>query len=140
MPEMHLKQTGFTFNACGPFTKKIERIQKCKETGNLRYIFRNELEKACFEHGKAYGDFKNLPKRTASNKVLCGKAFNIAKNQRGLFSMVHRLFNKNPTGGAIKSKNIWNQKLAARLAEKLHKPIIKKLGKRKAYSLFKDNT
>ena len=54
--------------------------------------------------------------------------------------MVYRLFDKNPTGGAIKSKNIWNQKLAARLAEKLHKPIIKKLGKRNAYSLFKDNT
>ena len=85
MPEMHLKQTGFTYNACGPFTKKIERIRKCKETGDLRYIFRNELDKACFEHGKAYGDFKNLPKRTASNKYYVVKHLILLKIKEVFF-------------------------------------------------------
>ena len=58
MPEMHLKQPGFTFIACGPFTKNKERIQKFKETGDTSYIYKNELDKACFQHDMAYGDFK----------------------------------------------------------------------------------
>ena len=56
MPEMHLKQPGFTYSACGPFTKNIEKIQKIKETGS--YIYKNELDKACFQHDMVYGDFK----------------------------------------------------------------------------------
>ena len=48
MPEMHLRQPGFTYNACGPFTKNKQRIQKFKETGDSRYIYKNELDKACF--------------------------------------------------------------------------------------------
>ena len=106
MPEMHLKQTAsfdksaFTYSACGSFTKKKERIQKFKETGNSRYIYRNELEKACFQYDMAYGGFKDLARRTASDKLLRDKAFNIAKNpkhdgyQRGLDSMVYNFFNK----------------------------------------------
>ena len=75
MPEMHLRQPGFTYSACGPFTKnknkKIQRkIQKFKEPVDSRYIYQNELDKACFQHNMAYGDFKDLPKRTASDKVL----------------------------------------------------------------------
>ena len=58
MPEMHLKQPVFTYSACGPFTKKKERIQKFKETGDTSYIYKNELDKACFQHDMAYGDFK----------------------------------------------------------------------------------
>ena len=77
MPEMHLKQLGFTYSACGPFTKNKERIQKFKETGDTSYIYKNELNKACFEHDMAYGDFKDLAKRTAFDKVLRDKAFNI---------------------------------------------------------------
>ena len=90
MPEMHLKQPGFTQSACGPFTKNKERIQKLKETGDLRYIYRNELDKACFQYSMAYRDFKDLVKRAASDKLLRNKAFDIAKNpkyhryQRGL--------------------------------------------------------
>ena len=90
MPEIHLKQPGFTYSACGPFTKNKERIQKFKETGDTKYIYRNELDKACFQHDMAYGDFKDLPKRIASDKILRDKAFDIAKNpkydgyQRGL--------------------------------------------------------
>ena len=82
MPEMHLKQLGFTYSACGPFTKNKERIQKFKETGDTSYIYKNELDKACFQHDMAYGDFKDLKRRTASDKVLRDKAFNTAKNPK----------------------------------------------------------
>ena len=95
MPEMNLKQPGFTYSAWGPFTKSKERIQKFKETGDTSYIYKNELDKACFQHDMAYGDFKDLKRRTFSDKVLRDKAFNIAKNpkydgyQWGLASMVY---------------------------------------------------
>ena len=79
MPEINLRQLGFTYSSCGPFTKNTKRIQKFKEAGNSRYIYQNELGKACFQHHMAYGDFNDLPKRTASDKVLRDKAFNIAK-------------------------------------------------------------
>ena len=59
MPEMHLRQPGFTYSACGPFTKNKERIQKFKQTVDSRYIYRNELDKACFQHDMVYGDFKD---------------------------------------------------------------------------------
>ena len=94
MPEIHLKQPGFTYSASGPFTKNKERIQKFKETVDTSYIYKNELDKACFQHDMAYGDFKDLARRKASDKVLRDKAFNIAKNlkydryQRGHASMV----------------------------------------------------
>ena len=75
---MHLKQPGFTCSACGPFPKNKKRIQKFKETADTSYIYTNELDKACFQRYMAYGDFKDLEKRTASDKVLRDKAFNIA--------------------------------------------------------------
>ena len=80
LPEMHLKQPGFTYSACGPFTKNKERIQKIKEIGNTNYIYINELDKACFQHDMAFEEFKDLARRTASDKVLRDKAFNIPKN------------------------------------------------------------
>ena len=55
MPEMHLKQSGFTFSACGPFTKNKGRIEKFMQTGNTNFIYRNELDKACFQHDMDYG-------------------------------------------------------------------------------------
>ena len=70
MPTMHLKQSGFTYSACGPFTKNKERIQKFKETGDTKYVYRNELDKVCFQHDVACGHFKDLAKRTAADKVL----------------------------------------------------------------------
>ena len=94
LPEMHLKQPGFAYSACRIFTKNKERIQKFKETGDTSYIYKNELEKACFQQDTAYGDFKDFVRRTAFDKFLRDKAFNIAKNrkydrcQRGLASMV----------------------------------------------------
>ena len=65
MPEMHLKQPGFADSACGPFIKNKGRIQKLKKTGDTSYIYKNEFDKACFQQDMAYGDFKDLPKRTA---------------------------------------------------------------------------
>ena len=53
MSEMHLKQPGFTFSACGPFTKNKERIQNFKEKGDTSYIYKNELDKTCFQHDMA---------------------------------------------------------------------------------------
>ena len=69
MPEMHLKQPGFTYTACGPFTKNKERIQKLKKTEDTSYIYKNELDEACFQH-MACGDFKDIKRRTASDKIL----------------------------------------------------------------------
>ena len=54
MPEMHLRQPGFTYSVCGPFTKNKERIEKFINTGNTNFIYRNELDKACFRHDMAY--------------------------------------------------------------------------------------
>ena len=111
IPEMHLRQTGFTYSACGPFTKYKERIEKFEETGNTSYIYKNELVKACFQHDVAYGDFQDLTRRTASYKILRYKAFNIAKNpkydgyQRGLASMVYKFFDKKSTGSGIVNNN-----------------------------------
>ena len=93
MPEMHLIQPQFTYSACGPFTKHKQRIQKFKETGDTNCIYKNELDKACFAHYAAYSHSKDLTKRTAADKILRNRAFNIAKDpkydgyQRGLASM-----------------------------------------------------
>ena len=141
MPEMHLKQPVFTYSACGSFTKNKERIQKFKETGDIKYIQKNELDKACFQQDIANGDFKNLARRTASDKVLRNKAFNIAKNpkydgyERGLVSMVYRFFDKKAHSSGANNEIKQNQQLT----EELHKSVIKKLKKRRVYSSFKDN-
>ena len=140
MTEMHLRQSQFVYSACGPFTKNKERIRKFKETGDTSYIYKNELDKACFQHDMAYGDFKDLPKRTAADKVLRNKAFKIASDQkydghqRGLASMVYKFFDKKSQGSGLASN-----KENVQLANELYKPIIKKFNKRKVYSSFKDN-
>ena len=82
MREIHSKQPQFTYSASEPFTKSKERIQKFKETGDSRYIYRNELGKPCFQHDMAYGDFKDLAKGIAADKVLRDKAFSIAKDRK----------------------------------------------------------
>ena len=102
IPEMHLRQPGFTYSACGPFTKNKERIEEFNEIGDSQYIYQNELDKACFQHDMACGDFKDLTRRTVFDKILRDKAFNIAKNtkydgyQLGLASMVYKFFDKKP--------------------------------------------
>ena len=139
MPEMHLKQLGFTYLACGPFTKHAERIKKFKQTGNTSYIFKNELDKACFKHDSACADYKDLLNRTRADKVLKDRAYEIASDpkydgyQRGLASMVYKFFDKKSSGSrASKVSNV-------KLADELHRPVIKKFSKRKVYSSFKDN-
>ena len=82
MPEMHLKQPGFTYIACGPFTKNKERIEKFMQKGNTDFIYRNELDKACFQHDMVYGKSKDLVKRTQSDRFLRDKAFQIARDPK----------------------------------------------------------
>ena len=100
-----------------------------------------KLVKACFQHDMAYGDFKDLAKRTASDKVLRDKAFNIANNrkyheyQRRLASVVYKFFDKKSAGSGVNITLESNEELA----EELRKPIIKKLKKKTVYSGFKDN-
>ena len=127
MPEMHLKQLVFTYSACGPFTKIKERIHKFKETGDTSYIHKNELDKTCFQQDMRYWDFKDLARRTASDKFLRDKAFNIAKNpkydgyQRGFAYMVYKFFDKKSKGGGVNIPLEFNEQLA----NELHKPIIR---------------
>ena len=147
MPEMHLRQPGFTCSACGPFTKHKERINKFMSTGDTRFIYRNDLDKACFQHDSAYSGSKDLVKRTQSDKILRDKAFNIAKTpkydgyQRGLASMVYKFFDRKSTkGSGISNKENSVKNLPnLELANELHKPIIRKIKNRKVYSSFKDN-
>ena len=132
---MHLK---FTYSTCGPFTKKKERLQKFKETGDSRDIYF-----ACVQYDMAYGNHKGLTARTASDKILQNKAFNITKSpnydgyQRGLASMVYMFFDKKTAGGAAKLSNISAVKneniLNKKLAEELHKPIFREFKNLKVY-------
>ena len=82
LPEMHLKQSGFTYSASGPFTKNKERVEKFMQTGNTNFIYKNELGKACFQHNMDYGKSKDLAKKTQSDKVLRYKAFEIASDPK----------------------------------------------------------
>ena len=128
MPEMHIKLPGFTYSACGSFNKNKERVQNFKETGDTKYIYKNELDETCFQHAMPYGDFKYLPKRTVLDEVLRDKGFEIASNpkygayQRGLTSIVYKFFDKKSAGSGIKNEIIQNQQLV----EELHEPIIRK--------------
>ena len=125
MPETHLKQPGFTYSACGPFTENKERIEKFMQTRNTDFIYKNELDKACFQHDMAYGKSKDLIKRTQSDKVLKDKAFKIASDpkcdgyQGGLASMVYKFFDKKSgESGIVNEPNY-------QLANELHQPIIR---------------
>ena len=143
MPEMHLRQARFVYSACGPFTRHKERIKEFKRKGDTSYIYRNELDKACFPHDSAYADHKDLINRTEADKVLKDKAYDIDSNpkydgyQRGLAGMVYKLFDKKSMGSGI-TRNTTKSNSSI-LADELHKPIIRKFNKRKVYSQLKDN-
>ena len=113
-----------------------ERSETSKETEDTSYIYKNELYKACFQHDMAYWDFKNIIWRTAFDKILRNKAFNIAKNpkydgyQRGIASMVYKFFDKKTTVSDVNNEIKQNKQLA----EKLNK-----FKKWRVYSSFKDN-
>ena len=137
MPEMHLKQPSFTYSADGPFTRNKERIEKFMQTGNTDFIYRNELDKACFQHDMAYGKSKDLVKRTQSDKVLRDKAFKIGSDpkydgyQRGLASIVYKFFDKKSSGSGVAAIEPNYQ-----LANELHRQIIRKFKIPKVYSIF----
>ena len=101
------------------------------QTGNTDFIYKNELDKAYFQHDMAYGKSKDLVKRTQSDKGLRDKAFKIASDpkydgyQRGLASMVYKFFEKKSKGSGITTE------LNYQLANELHKPVIKSLKKEK---------
>ena len=128
-----LRQTGITYSACGPFTKNKGRIEQFMQSGNTDFIYKNELDKACFQHDMAYGKSKDLIKRTQSEKVLRDKAFKIASDpkydgyQSGLASTVYKFFDKRSKGSGI-TTNEFNYQLA----NELHKPVIKKFKKKKS--------
>ena len=137
MPEMHLREPGFTYSACGPFIKNKERIQKFKETGDSRYIYQNELDEPCFQHDMTYRDSKDLTRRTTFDTILCHKAFNILLNILNMMNIkeiLHQWFisflikktsaartNKFANSGS-KNENISNKELSG----ELHKAIIRK--------------
>ena len=139
MPEMHLKQPGFNYSACGPFTINKQRIETFMQSGNTDFI--HKIEKIKIKRSKS----KDLVKRTQSDKALRDKAFKITSDpkydryQRGLASMVYNFFDKksaslnNSSGSGITNEPNYQ------LENKLHKTIIRKFKKREVYSFFRDN-
>ena len=145
MPEMHLRQAKFVYLACGPFTRHKERIKEFKCTGNIKLLYRNALDKACFKHDAAYAKYKDVENKLIADDKLKNSAYDIASNpeydgyQRGLASMVYKFFNSKvvPRNKTISSKG--TKEVNNMLAEELHKTVIRKFNKRKVYSQFKDN-
>ena len=109
------------------------------QTGNTDFIYKHELNRACFQHDMAYGKSKDLTKGTQSDKVLRDKAFKIANGpkydgyKRGLFSMVYKFFDKKSSGSGADAEPNYQ------LANELHRQIIRKFKRRKVYSSFRDN-
>ena len=134
MPEMHLKQPGFTCSACGPFSKNKEKIQKFKQTRDTSQIYKNELDKDCFQHDMAYGDFKDLTRRTASDNVLrvkhliLLKILNMTGIKEGLLLWFINLL--------IKSRKV----VVLIYHQSLKNNQLKNYKKRTVYLGFKDNT
>ena len=124
MPEMHLRDLVVgTYSVCGPFTKHKQRIQRLMETGDTNFVYKNDLDKVCFQYDMAYNKYKDLQRRTRSDRVLKDKDFKIASDlkrkgyERELISMVYKFFDKKSKGAGI---------LNQQLANELHKPIIRK--------------
>ena len=141
MSELHLKEPGFTYSACGTFTRNKERTENFMQRKNIDFIYRNELDKACFQHDMAYGKSKELAKKNQSDKVLRDKAFKTASGpkydgyQRRLASTVYRFLDKKPSGNGVHT-SLANKSATEpnyQLANELHRQIIKKFKKPKVY-------
>ena len=139
MPEMHLKQLylkWFYLQCCGPFTKNKKELKKFMQTENTNFIYRNKLDKACFQHDMAHGKTKHFAKRTQSDKGLRYKAFKNASDlkldgyQRGLASMVYNFFDKKSSESGIANEPNYQ------LANELHKPK-KKLKKKSLFIIWR---
>ena len=125
MPEMHLKQPGFTYSACGPLTRNKKRIEKFMQRGNTEFIYMNELEKACFQHDvDAYGNPKDLAKRTQSDKVLRDKTFKNASD---------------PKYDGCQRRSGVDAEPNYQLANKLHRQNYRNFKRQKVYPSFRDN-
>ena len=136
MPELHLNQPGFTYGAYGPFIRNKERVQKFMHAGDTDFIYRNELDEACFEHDMAYGKSKDLAQKTQLDKVLRGKALKIESDpkydgyQRGLPSMLYKFFDKKSCGSSVATEPNYQ------LANGLHKQILESLKGEKLFDLL----
>ena len=132
-PELHLKQPGFTYSACGLFARHRDRIQKFRETGNLKHLYRNELGKSYVAHDSAYSESKNLATRTIADKISKKRSYEIARNhgcdgyQRVLASSVYNFFDKKTRSGGIATS-----KAGVSVAEDIHKPVTKNIKKKKS--------
>ena len=106
------------------------------QSGNMNFIYKIEIDKACFQNDMAYGKSKDLIKRTQSDKALKDKALKIVSDpkydgyQRGLASMVCKFFDKKSSGSGITNETNYQ------LADELHKPIIRKFKKKKSLFIF----
>ena len=145
MPELHLADPIVKkYIACGPFTKHTQRIQDFLNTGKLSYLYKNDLDKVCFQHDMAYKKFKDLEKITQPDVILKNKELKIVSNpkcnnyERRLASMFYKFFDKKLKGSGLK-ENQGSFLQNSQLANELHKPIIRKFKIRKVYSSFKDN-
>ena len=130
MPGLHLKQPEFTYSASGPLTKFCERTQKITETGKLKHLFRNELDKACFGNGAAYSDSKDLAKRTILDKISKDRD-EITRNHKSNRYHIYSALEGMKTGSQVKANK--------QLAEQLDEPVVKELKRRKAHVRLKDN-
>ena len=132
MLEMHLRQSWSKYSAFGPFTKNKESIQKFEKTVDSRYIYQNELDKACFQYNMAYGDFKEqlLIKFWTIKHLILIKINKYDGYQKSLASMVYKFFDKKLL--AVVFKNISNKEFS----EVWHKSVIRKFKKRKVQSPF----
>ena len=80
MPELRLRQLGFTDSASGPFTKHRQRIRKFIGRGGLNYGYKNEVHNSCYADNVEYSDCKEFAKRTLSDKISQDRAYKIAIN------------------------------------------------------------
>ena len=144
---MYSKQPGLTYSACGPFTKNKEKIITFMQTRNTNFIYKNYLDKACFQYDAAHAASKDLARITQSDKVWIDKDFEIAGNpkydgyQRGLATMMYNDIQKSSGSGVAMLTNKSNVNFLPnyQFANELCKQIIRTFKRGKVFSSFKDN-
>ena len=144
---MYSKQPGLTYSACGPFTKNKEKIITFMQTRNTNFIYKNYLDKACFQYDAAHAESNDLARITQSDKVWTDKDFEIVGNpkydgyQRGLASMIYNDIQKSSGSGVVMltNKSDVNSLPNYQFANELRKQIIRTFKRGKVFSSFKDN-
>ena len=121
----------------------VKEFRFKKKKGNLKHIYKNELNKAFFSHNAAYSDRKDLPKKTISVKILKDKAYEIATNSiyddynGGLAGMIYNIFDKKTGLGAITTDKV-GASVNEVLTQQLHKPVIKIFERKRVYAKLKN--